>query len=410
MEILKKHHDDPLAGHLATKKTYNTLRHKYFWPNMYKQVDAYCTSSLICQGGGVIFGKQPGKLQPLPISTKVWDVFSMDFITWLPESVAYGGTYDAIFVVVDKLSKMYHYIPSRSVMTAEECTEVITQEVIRLHGVPSAVISDCESLFTSRLWANLMYFFRTKRRLSTAFHPQTDWQTERQNSVFIQYLRSYVNHQQDDLTPLLALAEFAHNAPVHSSTGKASFEIVYGEVPRSDILTQNEVQKYIAIRGSSSAGESSIERIRATRKDVTKCFTRAKAYQARTYNKFHCHLEYKVGQKVWLRVKKITIERPSRKLDWQGYGSHRIIKRIGKVTYRLDLPASFHIHNVFYFCLLPDHKPWVGEESPEPQQTRLAIDHEVWEYKVEAILTSQIQKNPPTSPVLQYKIAWKGYT
>ena len=91
MEILKKHHDDPLAGHLATKKTYNTLRHKYFWPNMYKQVDAYCTSCLICQGARVIRGKQLGQLQPLPIPTKAWDVFSMDFITGLPESVAYGG-------------------------------------------------------------------------------------------------------------------------------------------------------------------------------------------------------------------------------------------------------------------------------------------------------------------------------
>ncbi len=70
MEILKKHHDEPFAGHLATKKTYNTLRHKYFWPNMYKQVDAYCTSCLICQGARVLSGKQPGKLQPLFIPTK----------------------------------------------------------------------------------------------------------------------------------------------------------------------------------------------------------------------------------------------------------------------------------------------------------------------------------------------------
>ncbi len=85
MEILKKHHDDLIAGHLAIKKTYNTLRHKYFRPNMYQQVDAYCTSCLICQGARVIRGKQPGQLQPPPISTKAWDVFSMD------ESVAYWG-------------------------------------------------------------------------------------------------------------------------------------------------------------------------------------------------------------------------------------------------------------------------------------------------------------------------------
>ncbi len=123
----------------------------------------------------------------------------MGFITGLPESVAYGGRYDAILMVVDKLSKMCHYILCRSDMTA---TEVITREVIRLHGVTSGIISDRGSLFTSRLWVNLMHSFRIERRLSTAFHPQTDKKTERQNSVLEQYLRSYVNYQQDDLAPL----------------------------------------------------------------------------------------------------------------------------------------------------------------------------------------------------------------
>ncbi len=78
---------------------------------------------------------------------------------------------------------------------------------------------------------------------------------------------------------------------------------------------------------------------------------------------------------------------------------------MGKVAYRLDLPASFQIYNVFHISLLLDHKPWVDEESPEPQPLRLAIDLEVRQYKVEAILALQIQKNPPNPPVLQYKIA-----
>ncbi len=188
---------------------------------MYKQVDAYCTSCLICPGARVIREKQPGQLQPLLIPTKARDVFSIDFITGLPESVAYGGRYDAILVVVDKLSKMCNYIPCRSDMTAGELAKVITREVSRLHGVPSAITSDRGSLFTSQLWANLIYSFRIERRLSSAFHPQTNRQTERQNSVLEQYLRSYVNYQQDNWAPLLALAEFAYNAAVHSSTGRA---------------------------------------------------------------------------------------------------------------------------------------------------------------------------------------------
>ncbi len=193
--------------------------------------------------------------------------------------------------------------------------------------------------------------------LTTAFYPQTDGQTERKNSVLEQYLRSYVNYQQDDGALLLALAEFTYNIAVHSSTGKAPFKIVYGEIPRSNMLTLDAVQKYSAIRRSSAEGESLIEGIYATREKVTKSLTCAQAYQAHTNNKSHRDVEYKVGQKVWLRIKNITIERPSRKLDWQRYSPYRIIERIGKVAYPLDLPASLQIYNVFHVSLLLDHQP-----------------------------------------------------
>ncbi len=201
-----------------------------------------------------------------------------------------------------------------------------------------------------------MYSFRIERRLSTAFHQQTNGQTKRQNSVLQQYLRSYVNYQQDEWTPFLALAEFAYNAVVHSSIGRAPFEIVYGEVLISEMLTLDEVPKYSATPRSSAEGESLIERIRATRGEITKSLTHSPTYQARTYNESYCNVEYKVGQKVWLRVKNITIEQPSQKLDWQRYGPYCITERIRKIAYRRNLPASLQIHNVFHVSLLRDHK------------------------------------------------------
>ncbi len=103
---------------------------------------------------------------------------------------------------------------------------------------------------------------------------------------------------------LLALLKFAYNIAVHSSTCKPPFEVVYGEVPRSEMLTLDEVQKYIATRGSSAEDENLIERMRATCKEVTKSLTRSQAYQFCTYNKSHCNVQYKVGQKVWLRLRK----------------------------------------------------------------------------------------------------------
>ncbi len=119
------------------------------------------------------------------------------------------------------------------------------------------------------------------------------------------------------MAPFLAVAEFAFNSAVYSSTGKAQFEIVHGEVPRSDMLTLDEAQKYNANRRSSAEGESLIERICAIREEVARFLTCSQAYQTRTYNKSHRNVEYKVGQKFWLRVKNITIKQPSRKLDWQ---------------------------------------------------------------------------------------------
>ncbi len=166
-----------------------------------------------------------------------------------------------------------------------------------------------------------MNFFHIERQLGIAFHPQTDRQIERQNSVLEQYLRSYVNYKQDNWVPLLALAKFAYNAAVHSSTGRAPLEIVYGEVPRSKMLTLDEVQKYSAIQRSFAEGESLMEIICATREEVTKFLAHTQAYQARTYNKSHCYVEFKVGQKVWLRVKNITIKQLSQKLCKNHYGN-----------------------------------------------------------------------------------------
>ncbi len=162
-----------------------------------------------------------------------------------------------------------------------------------------------------------MYPFCIEKRLSTAFHPQTDGQTKSYYSVLERSLRSYDNYQRDDWAPLLALAKFAYNAAVHSSTRRTQFEMVYWEVPRLDILTLDEVQQYSSTLRSSSEVESLIGRICATRKEVTKLLISAQAYQDCTYHKFHRDVEYKLGQKVGSRVKNITIERPSRKLDWQ---------------------------------------------------------------------------------------------
>ncbi len=118
----------------------------------------------------------------------------MDFVTGLPISVDWkGDSYDSILVIVDQLTKMVHYVLVKVTIDAPGLTKVIINVVVRHHGVPESIVTDRGSLFKSKFWSSLCYFLRLKRKLSTAFHPQTDGQTERQNSTMEVYLRAFVN-------------------------------------------------------------------------------------------------------------------------------------------------------------------------------------------------------------------------
>ena len=138
--------------------------------------------------------KPYGNLQSLPVPTHHWKDLSMDFVLELPESADWErDSYDSILVIVDRLTKMVHYEPVLTTITAPWLAEVILDVVVRHHGLPDSFVSDRGSISTSKFWSSLCYFLGIKRRLSTAFHPQTDWQIERQNSTMEAYLRAFVN-------------------------------------------------------------------------------------------------------------------------------------------------------------------------------------------------------------------------
>ena len=131
----------------------------------------------------------------------------MDFITDLPES----ETYNAILVVIDRLTKMSHFIPCRKDMNTKQFKMLLVNNIYRLYELPADITTDRDTLFTSELWKETTKQLQIERKISTAFHPQTDGQTERTNAILEQYLPAYVNYQQDKWTELLPLAEFAYN-------------------------------------------------------------------------------------------------------------------------------------------------------------------------------------------------------
>ena len=157
----------------------------------------------------------------------------MDSITDLPLSSTYGSmTWDSILVVVDKLTKMAHYIPVRKTMSVADFIEVFIREVVKHHGVPEVLVTDRDKLFTLEKWTSFCFHMRCCCNLSTAFHPQTDGQMERQNQSLEAYLRIFVDEQQEDWAKLLPCAEFSYNNSMHAATGKSPFQLNLGRDPQ----------------------------------------------------------------------------------------------------------------------------------------------------------------------------------
>lgn len=135
-------------------------------------------------------------------------------------------------MIVDRLTKMVHYEPLLTTLDAEQLAEVLIEAIFKYHGLPDSIITDRGSLFTSKFWSSLCYYLNVKRRLSTAFHPQTDGQTERQNSTMEAYLRAYCRFEQVDWVRWLPIAEFAYNNARQASTMMSPFEALLGYHPR----------------------------------------------------------------------------------------------------------------------------------------------------------------------------------
>ena len=195
-ELISWHHDNPLAGHFGIDKTRELVGRKYYWPSLRKDVKSYVWGCDVCLASKAVRHKSYGDLQSLPILTHRWKNLSMDFVTRLPLSSNWkSNNYNFILVIVNQLTKMVYYKPVKVIINAPGLAKVIINVIVWHHGLPDSIVTDRGSVFTSKFWSLLCYFLVVKRRLSTAFHPQTDDQTERQNSTMEAYLRAFVNFE-----------------------------------------------------------------------------------------------------------------------------------------------------------------------------------------------------------------------
>ena len=231
-ELLTELHDSGYAGHFGIGKTYHSMRTLVSWDGMKNDVIQHVKTCHACQSNKGQSQRPAGKLQPLSIPNGKWQSVSMDFIMELPKT---KSGQDAIWVCVDRLTKMVHIAATTTKVTAEGTAKLFRDNVWKHHGLPMDVVSDRDPRFTGNFSRELARLIGTTQSLSTAYHPESDGQTERVNRVLEDTLRHYVSSTHDDWDEYLSNAEYAINNAWHESIQTTPFMLNYGQHPRGPL-------------------------------------------------------------------------------------------------------------------------------------------------------------------------------
>lgn len=218
-------HSSAIGGHSGVSVTYRRLKQLFAWSGMKAAVHSFVTACDVCQRAKPDKTKLPGLLQPLSVPDKAWSVVSMDFIEGLPSS----SGFTCILVVVDLFSKYAHFVSIKHPFTASSVAQCFLSNAYKYHGLPQAIVSDQDRIFTSTFWCELFRLAGVELRLSTA---QSDGQTERVNRCLETFLRCFVHSYLRQWKQWLDQVEFWYNTSWHSALGRSPFEVLYGYPPR----------------------------------------------------------------------------------------------------------------------------------------------------------------------------------
>ena len=396
---IQESHDAPYAGHKGVTKTLAAVQRLYWWPGMRAAVQNYVTTCTSCQRNKVMGKKPIGLLQPLEVPAAPWAEVTMDFVTGLPCTVA---GHDAVMVMCDRLTKMVHFAACTKTVDATGAARLFRDHVFAAHGLPVSIISDRDARFTSEFWSSLMHLLGVKHKLSTAFHPQTDGQTERVNRVLEEYLRHYVNPSQDDWDEYLSLAEFAYNNSVHEATGATPFFLNFGLHPRLPGAVRTQLQPVPTAVADFARHMTEIIGKAKERLEKARQRSAAVANPKRRLETFT------VGAEVLLSARNIALKTPgSNKLLPKFVGPFVVTEVLSPVTYRLELPTNMKCHDVFHASLLIPYRT-DGREQPQPPPLEFDDGEDGQWYEIDLILSHR--KVRLGSKVLtQYLVKWTGY-
>jgi transposase InsO family protein len=327
--VASAEHDSKVAGHFGQDKTLELLTRHFYWPKMEEWVGDYVRSCDTCQRNKSPRHAKYGLLHPLELAYSPWQSISMDFITQLPKSE--GNT--SVWVIVDRFSKMAHCIPLTEPATAENLAKVFVREIWRLHGLPSDIVSDRDSRFTSNVWQGVLTRLGVRPRMSTSFRPQTDGQTEKVNQSVELYVRTFCNYEQDDWTDLLPMAEYAYNNSITQGTGLSLFNTNYGFHPRMNWPTAEEAK--------DPASDAYVHYIKSVHELCGKGLEKARERMAKYYDQHRQEAPaYTVGDLVMLSGQNISTRRPSKKFANKLHGPFEVVKILSRSAVRLSFPNA----------------------------------------------------------------------
>ena len=401
--ILSECHDSVTGAHFGRDKTLAAVKQRFSWNGMATDVDKYVSTCDSCQRNKPSQQSTPGLLMPLPLPEHPCQEWTQDAVTGLPKT---KRGHDAIQVYVERLCKLKHFAATRSTDGAAELATSFVHTVVRAHGVPESIVSDRDPRFTAHFYKELTQLLGITLRMSTARHPQSDGQSEREIRTLITSLRSFCNEHQDDWDDYLDMLELSFNSAVQASTQRSPFELLHGVKAR---LPVDVALAPIAPRNPAAIDRA--ERMQTALRFVREQLLSSQERQSLNANRHRRPLSFAVGDAVLLSTEGLQLRSGSNKLCSRFVGPFLVTAVVNANAYTLALPPQLQaLHPTFNIDKLKRYRdgrtafPTRPLPYPRPPPEVQADSNGDQEWTVDCI-TAQRKRGKR----MEYLVAWKGY-